>query len=98
MIIFDAFTQKDAEHKLTVDHNGEIVATAKSGHFLKFPAGSTEKQIRSYVEKHGEANTGQVSAEEHNKLIDKSKKMIESLSDTTDEIDDEQYNADETSP
>lgn len=57
--IFNASTQQVEEAELTVDHNGEIVATFEDGSFLKFPAGLTKAEFNEQIKLHKEHNQGQ---------------------------------------
>ena len=60
--MFDAELQRDAEHTLTVDGNGEVVLTSvETGRFVKLPKGTTPDELKAYVEAHKAANMGQVS-------------------------------------
>jgi len=56
-LIFCANEQKETEHNLEVDSNGEIVATCDCGRFIKLPAGVTATEAETIIIKHKEANT-----------------------------------------
>lgn len=76
---FDAELQKDTPHTMDVDGNGEVVLTStESGHFIKFPRGTSAEQIREYLAVHKGVNEGQVTE----KSIEEEKaKIIEALTD-----------------
>lgn len=57
--IFNARTQQVEKAELTVDHNGEIVATFEDGGFIKFPAGLTEVELNDQIKLHEDHNKGQ---------------------------------------
>lgn len=59
MQIFNAKTQQLEDVDFAADKNHEIVATFPDGHFLKFPAGTTEEQAKELIEAHRVANEGQ---------------------------------------
>lgn len=59
MQIFNAKTQQLEDVTFSADKNNEIVATFPDGHFLKFPAGTTEEQALELIEAHRVANEGQ---------------------------------------
>jgi hypothetical protein len=59
MQIFNAKTQQLEDVDFAADKNHEIVATFSDGHFLKFPAGTTEAQAHKLIEAHRVANEGQ---------------------------------------
>lgn len=61
LIVFCANEQADTEHTLDIDQNNEIVLTCACGRFLKFPAGTSADVMSGLLEKHKEANEGQVS-------------------------------------
>jgi hypothetical protein len=61
IMAFNAQTQRDEPHTVTMDVAGEYVFTAEDGSFLKFPATFTKKDIEKALKAHKEANTGQVS-------------------------------------
>lgn len=74
---------KLVEYELTVDNNGEIVATYGDD-FLKFPAGLTKTQLVKLFKEHNEANDGVVAitdeeAWEQGKEARASQKLIDSL-------------------
>lgn len=74
VLMFDASIQKDVEHKVDIDGNGEIVLTSiETGRFVKLPAGTTAEGVKAYVEAHKASNEGQKStaaiAEEKAKLL-----------------------------
>jgi thioredoxin reductase len=65
--IFDAAVQKEVDYVLTLDPNGEVVATSsETGNTLKFPAGLSKAELDKLIAEHNEANEGQevISAEE----------------------------------
>src|SRR3954462_2723955 len=59
MEVFNAKTQQLEEVEFSVDKNNEILATFPDGHFLKFPAGSTEAEVKDLLEAHHASNEGQ---------------------------------------
>jgi hypothetical protein len=59
MQVFNAKSQKHEAVKWSVDHNGELICEFKDGHFLKFPAGTTKKELHNLLATHEEANKGQ---------------------------------------
>lgn len=62
ILVFDAETQAEVAHTIDIDGAGEIVLTnPENGRFLKFPRGTTAEELKALLEKHKEANIGQVS-------------------------------------
>jgi hypothetical protein len=60
VLVFNADLQKETEHTVDVDDNGEIVLTcSENGRTLKFPAGTTGAQLKQLLAKHKKANEGQ---------------------------------------
>lgn len=59
MQVFNPKSQKNQNVKWTVDANGEIVCTFPDGHFLKFPAGTSQGELNRLVKKHEKVNKGQ---------------------------------------
>lgn len=75
VLVFNAELQKETEHTLDIDGNGEIVLTCvENGHFIKFPAGTTADQLKVLLVVHKQQNEGQLSVAaidaEKQKLID----------------------------
>lgn len=61
--ILDTFLQEEVPHNAYVDNNGEIVLeNPETGHFVKFPAGTSSKELEALIARHNESNLGQVSA------------------------------------
>lgn len=83
--IFDATLQKEVDHELVVDQNGEIVATSvESGHSIKFPAGLTRGQFDKAVAAHRKNNEGQEVIDpkdvaEHEAKVAKSEELLDSF-------------------
>lgn len=64
ILAFNADLQREAEHTLDIDQNGEIVLTCvENGRFLKFPAGTSADDLKALLAKHKEENEGQVTVE-----------------------------------
>ena len=59
MQVFNARTQQLEDVTWKVDDNNELVASFADGTFLKFPAGTTEEDLKTLVEAHQAANEGQ---------------------------------------
>lgn len=60
--MFSAELQRDSEHTLEIDSNGEIVLTCtETGRFIKFPGTSTVESMKAQMEAHRVANVGQVT-------------------------------------
>lgn len=85
--IFDASLQKEVDHDLIADANGEIVATSReSGRSIKFPAGLTKTEFEKAVKDHRKANEGQevIPAEEleaREEAAKKSRSLLEFYDD-----------------
>jgi len=64
ILVFNASLQKETEHSIDIDGNGEIVLTCiENGRFIKFPAGTTAEQLKELLAAHKESNHGQVTQE-----------------------------------
>lgn len=75
---------KEVPFKVSVDRNGEVVAEAKTGEMLKFPAGLTKSQFEKQVKEHNKANEGvkartDKEVEEEEKAKERSQKLVDSL-------------------
>ena len=80
-LIFNANTQKKEPAELTVDNNGEIVATFEDNSFIKFPASKITAEIENLIDKHEEANT---LPEEQAKIEEARKEAESIIEDITD--------------
>ncbi len=63
ILVFCANEQKETTHQVDIDANGEIVVSCECGRFLKFPRGTSAKELKEHLTRHQEHNTGQVSQE-----------------------------------
>ena len=62
--MFCANEQKETEHVLDIDGNGEIVLTCSDcGRFVKLPKGTDAEGVKKFIESHKVANEGQLSVE-----------------------------------
>lgn len=64
ILVFCANEQKETEHSIDIDGNGEIVLTCvECGRFIKLPKGTDAAGIKEYIVKHKASNEGQVTLE-----------------------------------
>lgn len=82
--LYSVVEGKEVPFKVEVDRNGELVAEAKTGEVVKFPAGLTKTQFQSQVNKYNKANEGVVArtaeeVEEEEKARERSQKLVDSL-------------------
>lgn len=62
IVMFDASLQRECDHTIDIDGNGEIVLTSvESGSFVKLPADTDAAGLASFVAAYKSANEGQVS-------------------------------------
>lgn len=62
IIAFSAELQRDTEHTVDIDGNGEVIVTCtETGRFLKFPAGTTGAELKDLLAKHKADNSGQIT-------------------------------------
>lgn len=62
ILVYSVELQKETEHTLKIDSNGEIVLTClETGRFLKFPKGTTADELKEKIAAHKTANEGQIS-------------------------------------
>lgn len=62
--MFDASLQRECDHTVDIDGNGEVVLTSvESGRFVKLPKGTDADGVRAYIAAHRSANEGQVTQE-----------------------------------
>jgi hypothetical protein len=62
VVAFDATLQKDVDHAVDIDGNGEVVLTSvESGHFIKFSGVATAADLEAKLAAHKAANLGQVT-------------------------------------
>lgn len=72
--VFCAREQKESQHRLNIDGNGEVVLACVSnvgtedepvecGRFVKYPAGTTAQQLAEELAAHRAANEGKLLAE-----------------------------------
>lgn len=60
--MFSPELQKEAEHTLDIDTNGEIVLTCvETKRFVKFPAGTSAEAMKAQMEAYKNANKGKIS-------------------------------------
>lgn len=59
MQIFNARTQQDEDVVFSLSPDKELVATFEGGGFLKFPAGTSQKDLDKLAKIHKVANEGQ---------------------------------------
>jgi len=59
--IFCANEQEITSHKVTVDTNGELLFTCECGRFVKLPGDTQKAEITKALDRHEEANQGQVT-------------------------------------
>lgn len=67
---FCANEQAITPHEVSLEINGELLLTCGCGRFIKFPVGLEASGIDEYLKKHEEHNTGQVSIEAQEKIIE----------------------------
>lgn len=68
---FDAKLQAVVTHVVTVDGNGEFLfQSTESDAFFKLPATEDKEELMGLIERHEEANTGQISVEGQEKLLE----------------------------
>lgn len=75
---------KAVPFEVTVDQNGELVATSENDEIVKFPAGLTKTQFNKLVSEHNKANEGVVArtdeeVAEEEKARERSQKLVDSL-------------------
>lgn len=88
MQVFNPKSQKHQNVEWAVDANGEIVCTFPDGHFLKFPAGTSQGELNRLVKKHEKVNKGQevITPEmeaEREAAREKSEALVSSLNEDT---------------
>lgn len=77
ILLYNATLQKDTEHTVEIDGNGEIILTCvENGHFIKLPAGTNSEGLKAYIEAHKDLNSSQVTVES---LEAKKKELLEGL-------------------
>jgi len=67
--IFCVNEQKETQHVLSANANGEIIATCDCGKPIKFPAGIQRDEFNKLIAKHKESNEGQISVESINATL-----------------------------
>lgn len=83
--IFNTNSGKVEDANLTIDRNGEVVATFKDGSFLKFPAGLTTKEFDKLITEHEKQNKDQIPVA----------KLEEQLSELADKTVEDEFVLDE---
>lgn len=74
ILVFCANEQKETDHKIDIDGNGEVVLTCianvgteeepiECGRFLKFPKGTNAATLKESLAKHKAGNEGQITVE-----------------------------------
>jgi len=62
ILVFNAELQRETSHTIDIDGNGDVLLTCtQTGRFLKFPNGTTAKQLKEHIARHKAANEGQVT-------------------------------------
>lgn len=82
--LYSVTAGKEVPFSVEVDNAGELVATAKDGSVLKFPAGLTKAQFTKAVSDHNKANEGRVvrtadEVKEEEAAKERSQKLVDSL-------------------
>ena len=62
VLMFNAELQKETEHTVDIDSNGEIILTCiETGRFVKLPKETDSEGLKAYIAAHKKANEGQVT-------------------------------------
>ena len=75
--VFCAKEQKETEHTVTIDTNGEFVFECACGSFLKLPSDFKTKDITKHLELHKVHNEGQVTIEQLEKENEKKLALLD---------------------
>lgn len=81
--VFCASEQKETQHVLDIDGNGEILLTCSGcERFLKLPSSTTAESLKAFIESHKASNEGQITKAS---LDAKKEELMASLDEITDE-------------
>lgn len=79
--IFCTNEQKITKHTLTVDNNGEILATCECERFIKFPAGLTANGVEKLIAIHLTNNKLSEEALEIENARKESEELLDEIAD-----------------